>query len=62
MCMESSLIKFIKHYRDKKMSFVKLKEAWEKKVSKKDFDDNETEVFLWFQNYRKEIMKRLGTW
>ena len=41
--MESSLIKFIKHYRDKKMSFTKLKEAWEKKVSKKDFESVTTE-------------------
>lgn len=60
--MESSLIKFIKHYRDKKMSFTKLKEAWEKKVSKKDFDNNEEEVFLWFQEYRKGILKGLGNW
>lgn len=60
--MESSLIKFIKHYRDKKMSFTKLKEAWEKKVSKKDFDNNEEEVFLWFQSERQKRLKILNKW
>ena len=60
--MESSLIKFIKHYRDKQMSFTKLKEAWDKKISKKDFDNNEEEVFLWFQKVRKEKLQALGKW
>lgn len=58
--MESSLIKFIKHYRDKQMRFTKLKELWDKKISKKDFDDNEEETFLWFQEYRKQTLKKLG--
>ena len=58
--MKSSLIRFIEHYRDKQMRFTKLKELWDKKIDKRDFDDNEEEVFLWFQKVRKETLRKLG--
>lgn len=53
--MESSLIKFIKHYRDKKISFTKLKEAWKTEIDKGDFDHNEKETFVWFQSIQKKF-------
>jgi len=56
--MESSLIKFIKRYRDKKISFTKLKEAWKTEIDKEDFDHNEKETFLWFQSYRQERLQQ----
>lgn len=46
--MKSSLIEFIEKYRSVKMNHTKLKELW-KKIDKSDFDRNEQEVFLWFQ-------------
>lgn len=51
--MKSSLIEFIEKYRSVKMNHTKLKELW-KKIDKSDFDQNEQEVFLWFQEYRKK--------
>ena len=53
---KSSLINFIERYRSIKMNHTKLKELW-KSVDKSDFDKNEQEVFLWFQEYRKSCVK-----
>lgn len=50
--MKSSLIKFIERYRDITMRHDKLKSLW-KNIDKSDFDNNEQEVFEWFQSYRK---------
>ena len=54
---QSSLIKFIEKYKSVKMNHPKLKELWSK-IDKKDFDNNEEETFLWFQNYQKSCVKR----
>lgn len=51
--MKSSLIEFIERYRDIKMPHAKLKRLWGA-IDKDDFDNNEKEVFLWFQNNQKE--------
>ena len=50
--MKSSLIQFIERYRDITMRHDKLKSLW-KTIDKSDFDNNEQEVFEWFQEYRK---------
>lgn len=50
--MKSSLIEFIQRYRDITMNHTKLKQLW-KTIDKYDFDNNEQEVFEWFQEYRK---------
>ena len=51
--MKSSLINFVEKYRDRPMAFSKLKSLWKLEIDKNDFDKNEDEVFLWFQDYRK---------
>lgn len=56
--MKSSFTQFVERYRDVKMNHTKLRELW-KTIDKEDFDDNEAEVFLWFQNYRKERLSKL---
>lgn len=50
--MKSSLIQFIERYRDITMRHDKLKTLW-KTIDKSDFDNNEQEVFEWFQEHRK---------
>lgn len=51
--MKSSLITFIERYRDITMRHDKLKMLW-KTIDKSDFDNNEQEVFEWFQELRKK--------
>lgn len=53
---KSSLIKFIEKYKSVKMNHAKLKKLWSK-IDKSDFDNNEEETFLWFQEYRKSFVK-----
>jgi len=53
---KSSLINFIEKYKSVKMNHAKLKELWSK-IDKSDFDNNEEETFLWFQEYRKSCVK-----
>ena len=56
--MKSSFTKFVERYRSVKMNHKKLKELWAK-IDKSDFDNNEPEVFLWFQQYQKQCQKSL---
>lgn len=53
--MKSSLIKFIEKYKSVKMNHAKLKELWKKEIDKSDFDNNEQEVFEWFQKERSAV-------
>lgn len=52
--MKSSLINFIEKYKSVKMNHAKLKELWSK-IDKSDFDNNEQEVFEWFQKSRSVV-------
>ena len=52
---KSSLINFIEKYRSVKMNHAKLKELWKKEIDKSDFDNNEQEVFEWFQKSRSVV-------
>lgn len=53
--MKSSLINFIEKYKSVKMNHTKLKELWKKEIDKSDFDNNEQEVFEWFQKERNAV-------
>ena len=54
---KSSLIQFIEKYRRTQMSNTKLRQLWKSEIDQEDFDGNEAEVYLWYQNYRKSSVK-----
>lgn len=49
---KSSLINFIKQYRNSKLSDSRLYSLWKKEIDKSDFDRNEKECWEWFKKSR----------